>query len=205
VYCKRRDKLMSKTPSLSLRLRISEPLRQGALFHICSAYVPSLFRRHLMPHQCIEVVMDHKLQNILDGLPEMAPRSYLDPYREFVGELRRRGRTYREIARILADECQIRPSVSTVYRCLHSRIRTNPQSRNRQSPRLPEMTRQSPLPLTEDKSGSKKAPPESDEIRKRIAALKQRPMTIQQEPKRFHFDPNEPLHIPQQAGDKTEL
>ena len=62
--------------------------------------------------------MDDKLQDILDGMPEKPPRSSLEPYRELIKELRRRGRTYREIAHILAEKCQLRAAASTVNRFL---------------------------------------------------------------------------------------
>jgi len=51
--------------------------------------------------------MDAKLKKILDELPCKPPRSRLEPYREFIEELRGRGQTYREIAEILADKCAL--------------------------------------------------------------------------------------------------
>jgi hypothetical protein len=46
--------------------------------------------------------MDTDLKKILAELPIKPPRSRLEPYREFIEELRSRGRTYRDIAGILA-------------------------------------------------------------------------------------------------------
>ena len=57
--------------------------------------------------------MDDRFLDILDGIPEKPPRSSLEPYREFINELRRRGRTYREIAHILTEKCQLRVAAST--------------------------------------------------------------------------------------------
>jgi hypothetical protein len=51
--------------------------------------------------------MDAKFREILDSLPNKPPRSRLEPYREFIEELRRRGRTYLDIAGILAEKCQV--------------------------------------------------------------------------------------------------
>jgi hypothetical protein len=51
--------------------------------------------------------MDDKFGGLLDSLPEKPPRSRLEPYSELIVELRRRGRTYREIARILAEKCKV--------------------------------------------------------------------------------------------------
>jgi hypothetical protein len=60
--------------------------------------------------------MDDKFQDILDSLPEKPPRSRLEPCNELIGELRRRGRTYREIRDILAEKCGTQVSVSTLPR-----------------------------------------------------------------------------------------
>jgi hypothetical protein len=54
--------------------------------------------------------MDAKFREILDALPNKPPRSRLEPYRELIEELRRRGRTYVDIAGILAEKCQVQPS-----------------------------------------------------------------------------------------------
>jgi IS30 family transposase len=148
--------------------------------------------------------MDDRFQNILDGLPETPPRSCLEPVRELIDELRRRGRTYREVSRILAERCDIRVSVSTVHRFLHSRAQTRPQSRKHYSLQLPEMTKQNPMTLTEAKAQMDSVKPASafDEIQQRIAALKRRPAPTETKPKLFHYDPNEPLHLPKKTGIK---
>ena len=46
--------------------------------------------------------MDAKLQELLDGLPPKGPRSRLEPHLELIREMRKRGRSYREIAQFLA-------------------------------------------------------------------------------------------------------
>ena len=58
--------------------------------------------------------MDEKFQIILSSLPQKAPRSRLEPYRELIDELRERGRTYQEIAQILTEKCQVATSRSAV-------------------------------------------------------------------------------------------
>jgi hypothetical protein len=65
--------------------------------------------------------MEIKLDELLAGLPEKPPRSCLEAFRDFIHELRRRKRTYREIAQILEKKCQLRVSKSTVHRFLRSR------------------------------------------------------------------------------------
>src|SRR5438552_18633428 len=72
--------------------------------------------------------MEGKLDEILDGLPERPPRSCLESFRDFINELRRRKHTYREIAHILEEKCQLRVSKSTVHRFLRARSRQTRKS-----------------------------------------------------------------------------
>src|SRR3989442_212786 len=67
--------------------------------------------------------MEGKLDEILDSLSEKPPRSCLESFRDFIIELRRRKRTYREIAQILEEKCRVRVSKSTVHRFLRARSR----------------------------------------------------------------------------------
>src|SRR5688572_15854066 len=79
----------------------------------CCALVAETFDRTSAARRRL---MDDRFQEILDGMPEKTPRSTLEPYRELISELRRRGRTYREIAHILADKFRLRVAASTIYR-----------------------------------------------------------------------------------------
>jgi len=57
-----------------------------------------------------------KFQAILDSIPPKKPtRSKLEPYAELINELRKRGRSYREIAQILRDRCELSVGVHTLY------------------------------------------------------------------------------------------
>jgi hypothetical protein len=79
------------------------------------------------------VAMDAKFREILDALPDKPPRSRLEPYREFIEELRRRGRTYVDIASILAEKCQVQVTASGA----HDFVRTRSQVKGRSPMRLP--------------------------------------------------------------------
>jgi hypothetical protein len=79
--------------------------------------------------------MDDRFQDILDGIPEKPPRSSLEPYRELINELRQRGRTYRDIAHILSEKCQLRAAASTVYRFLSKQNVVRAESPMRRMPR----------------------------------------------------------------------
>jgi len=48
----------------------------------------------------------------------------------------------------------------------------------------------------------KKESPAVDEAYQRIAALKQRPVSIPKTAMLFHYDPNEPLHLPEKPAAK---
>ena len=71
--------------------------------------------------------MDTDLKKILAELPIKPPRSRLEPYREFIEELRSRGRTYRDIAEILAEKCGLHVTASGVHD-----FRADPDARERQ-------------------------------------------------------------------------
>ena len=109
LVAKMRNVIISKTPSLRLRLRVARLRLSKILFGICSVPVRRLFGLCSPFVRCLSTTclvysgrsMDANLQEILDNLDEKAPRSRLGPYRDLILELRRRNRTYREILQIL--------------------------------------------------------------------------------------------------------
>jgi hypothetical protein len=78
--------------------------------------------------------MNEWLKQVLQTLPEKRPRSRLEPYREFIDELRHLGRTYREIAAILADRCQLQVSFSAIHEFVQTRSRGRGETRARSLP-----------------------------------------------------------------------
>jgi IS30 family transposase len=140
--------------------------------------------------------MDDKLSEILDRLPPKPPRSRLDPHAALIEELRRRGRTYREIARVLAEDCQIQTSPSNIYYFVRLRAREAKQAKARQS----KQDQTGPLgsskvaaSQTTVRNTAAKANVPND-FAQRIAALKQRKVP-QPTSAGFHFDPDEPLRL----------
>src|SRR5271168_1679936 len=85
--------------------------------------------------------MDTDLKKILAELTIKPPRSRLEPYREFIEELRSRGRTYRDIAGILAEKCTVRVTASGVHDFVRTRTRANDRSVGR-------TTKSNPLPVS---------------------------------------------------------
>ena len=65
--------------------------------------------------------MDAKFQAILDSLPPKLPRSKLDPYADLIRELRKRERSYREIAGLLKERCGLNVGVHTLYSFVRTR------------------------------------------------------------------------------------
>lgn len=152
--------------------------------------------------------MNDKFKSILSSLPEKPPRSRLVPYYELIEELRRRGCTYREIERILVDQCQLQISLSAINNFMRAQARRKAKlskSRTAESvghnieiqSGIAERTVRTEVVNPGDQP--------SDEVLRRIAALKIRPTTAQASSKLFHYDPSEPLQIQKDAGkDKSD-
>jgi hypothetical protein len=143
----------------------------------------------------------NEFRTILDTLPPKAARSRLEPYLELIHELRRRGRTYREIARILSERCGIQTSRSTVndFVCARSKRTQNSQRRGSLKPKArPDYSVLLPkTKITAETGGT------SDDIQKRIAALKSRPIpATETNPRIFHYDPEQPLTLPSKSKKK---
>src|SRR4029450_2202812 len=79
-------------------------------------------------------------EEILNSLPEKPARSRLEPYGRLINELLRRSRTYREIARILAEKCQIKVSISTIHDFVRLRSRAKRNPPKSQTPEFGEKT-----------------------------------------------------------------
>jgi IS30 family transposase len=134
--------------------------------------------------------MNETFKAILESLPPKRPRSQLEPYTELIQELRKRGRSFREIAGILAERCGVRVGIHTVYNFVRVRAVTATEVRSMKSA----AERSSPVVS----SGFTNIAPERDgEVWDRIRALKERPVAAraQGEEKVFHYDENEQLQL----------
>ena len=132
--------------------------------------------------------MDANLKKILDELPNKPPRSRLEPYREFIEELRRRGRTFREIADILAEKCQVVVTGSGI----HDFLRTRSHRKKNQTKKPPSATR---LPVKRPAGHTLPKASSNDEVQRKIAELKARTSTVQPSPNEFEYDADEPLRL----------
>ena len=139
--------------------------------------------------------MDRKFQDILDTLPERPPRSRLEPYRELICELRKRGRTYRDIAGILAEKCQLRVSVSRVHDFVRVQLRAKRKQAKPQASAGARINTAAVTLRTTDANTVRQAGRPTDEARQRIAAVRLRPKPVKANPPQFQYDPDEPLHL----------
>ena len=130
--------------------------------------------------------MNDRFHEILDELTDAAPRSRLRPYTELIRALRYRKRSYREIARVLAEKCGVRVSHST----LHEFVRRHLPNK------LGGPTSSRPHPAEKMAINVKGNPTiTKGEISEQIDALRRKPVAGPDESTAFHFDSSEPLRL----------
>ena len=126
--------------------------------------------------------MEPMHKNILEPLPEKPPRSKLEPHRELIRELRRKGRTYREVTRLFHERLGLHVALST----LHSFVKVRAKHRKRTQFELPPMC-----------LGAAESP-----ALERVAALKAKPAALESKRARFVFRENEPLTLTTNGGEQ---
>ena len=118
----------------------------------------------------------------LGDLPFKPPRSKLEPHRELIRELRRKGRTYREVARLFEERLGLYVAPST----LHSFVKVRAKHRKRTQFELP------PVQL-----GTAEPP-----MLHRVKTFKAKPVVRTAKPTRFVFRENEPLTLTSNGGEQ---
>jgi hypothetical protein len=133
--------------------------------------------------------VDQAVRAILESLPATRRRSKLEPHAALIHALRRRGRTYREIVSVLRERCGVTVALHTLHHFVHGRPLTAAPSRRR-APYGPA------LPSQPKPAGAPSVGPASDDVQRRIAALKSRATRAAgAEPKAFAYDDTEPLQL----------
>ncbi len=117
----------------------------------------------------------------LASLPPKPPRSKLEPHRELIRELRRKGRAYREVARLFEERVGFHVAPST----LHSFVKVRARHRKQVQFELP------PADVAREIVPT----PNS-----RMAAFKAKPTVQEEKRSRFVFRENEPLTLSTQGG-----
>ena len=124
--------------------------------------------------------MEPAHQILISGMPAKPPRSKLEPHCELIRELRRKGRTYREVAALFRERLGLEVAPST----LHSFVKVRAKHRKRTQFELP--------------------PPETVVIESpvldRVAALKAKPVPQDAKRARFVFRENESLTLTSNGG-----
>ena len=118
----------------------------------------------------------------LAGFPPKPPRSKLEPHRELIRELRRKGRTYREVARLFHERLGLHVALST----LHSFVKVRAKHRKRTQFELPSVSLAAP----------------DSPVLERVAALKAKPAVREAKRARFVFRENEPLTLTTNGGEQ---
>lgn len=146
--------------------------------------------------------MDSKLQELLDQIPERAPRSKLEPHAEVIRELRKKRRTYQEIAAFFRAHLHLSVAPSTIHEFVKTRAR---QARNR----MREQEELPPAPAREKGRESRSFAAENDAssptdspVRERIRAVKNQSVVSEKAAPRFEFDPQSPLTLKPKPKEK---
>ena len=126
--------------------------------------------------------MEPELRTILESLPEKPYRSKLEPHRELIRELRRKGQTYREVAYLFEERLGLYVAPST----LHSFVKVRAKHRKRTQFELP------PIQLATAESP----------VLDRVSAFKAKPVVRTAKPARFVFRENEPLTLTSNGGEQ---
>jgi hypothetical protein len=126
--------------------------------------------------------MEPELRTILESLPEKTYRSKLEPHRELIRELRRKGRTYREVAHLFEERLGLYVAPST----LHSFVKVRAKHRQRTQFELP------PIQVATAESP----------VLDRVSAFKAKPVVRTAKPSRFVFRENEPLTLTSIGGEQ---
>jgi DNA-binding transcriptional MerR regulator len=130
--------------------------------------------------------MDDTIRTVLDQMAEKS-RSKLEPHADVIRELRRKGRTYQEIAEFFSERFDLKVAPSTIHAFVRVRARRHQRLRIELPPPNLRVTvsMDSDRPTTEDIS----------EVKKKIEALKRRPLIEQSTKPRFEYDEDQPLQL----------
>ena len=124
--------------------------------------------------------LDKRLEDILRSLPSTPRPSRLLPYAELINELRARGWSYRQIAVLLAEKCDLQVS----YRSVHHFVQIQDITAKADRPR-----RSHHAALKAEFTHER--PNDPHEVSQRIATLKRRAPRPESEGLDFEFDPTD--------------
>ena len=143
--------------------------------------------------------MDKRSRAILARFPGRKKGSQLAPHRDLICKLHQRGYTLGEIVHILSDNFNLTVVPSTVFRFI---ARTG-QDETKLRKTEPQKEKLLPITPTAPVKPMPALMASHDEIRQRIAALKQQPAQTEPNTKRFEYNPDQPLHLVEQEDGKA--
>jgi hypothetical protein len=145
--------------------------------------------------------MDEKVRKLLDAIPDRPPRSKLEPHAEVIRELRKKRRTYQEIAAFFKEHLQLPVAPSTLHEFVKSRARPT----RKRALEIPELAGSRALEW-EAKQPLQAAPSPASplvrpDIRETIRAVREQPVTRKEQPS-FEFDAHEQASWTPKSGEK---
>ncbi len=139
--------------------------------------------------------MDETVRKLLDNISERPPRSKLEPHAEVIRELRRKRRTYQEIAAFFREHLAVSVAPSTLHDFVKTRAR---QTRNRVR-EAPEVTGSRPPEFQAGKPAEiapVPAPPATrSDLREENRTVREQRAAPPQEQNPFQFDVHEPFTL----------
>jgi hypothetical protein len=150
--------------------------------------------------------MDPRFKTILNNLPARPPRSRLEPYRELILEMRKRGRSYREITHVLRHSCNLRVGTSTVNDFV---LACSKSTKKRTSPAATELVvigkdkkrLIGTYKTKKDMEGIVSTPKALEDVTRKIKEVKDQPPQTRKKKLLFEYNPDEPLRL--QRNQKT--
>lgn len=151
--------------------------------------------------------MEPKFQAILNALPAAPPRSQLEPYCELILEMRKRGRSYRDIARVLAQSLGLRVGTSTINDFVLAQTKSTSNRRRTATKDLSVANKHSVVlrgtyKSRKDMQGLISNTKALEGTRRHIKEVKDRPPINSKKKPVFEYNPDEPLRL--QRNQKTK-
>jgi hypothetical protein len=131
--------------------------------------------------------MDSAISKLLDEIPEKPTRSKLEPHAEVIAALRRKRRTFREIAQFFEEHLAITVAPSTI----HDFVRVR---RRRREKRIKDPSEEQAVSSRPVRAISAT----ENDVQQRIAALKRR-LPLDQPQPLFTYEEDEPLKLQRQS------
>jgi len=130
--------------------------------------------------------MDDDIRTALDQMPEKN-RSKLEPHEDVIRELRRKGRTYEEIAKFCSERFDLKVAPSTI----HAFVRVRARRHQRLRIELPDPNLLGTVSMGSDRPTTEGV----SEVKKKTEAFKRRPLIEQARKPQFEYDEDQPLQL----------